>query len=61
MVKCPYCGMLNGMSAPTRRYESKYIVTCDKKNGGCGKDFVAAVRMEVIARTLKVEGETDYE
>ena len=55
-VKCPYCGKDNH-TEHLYPWSAAYMITCDKKERGCGGIYVARVEVEITARVQKVEGE----
>ncbi len=58
---CPYCSRTNrAMIDNTLIHDTqKQIINCNKYNGGCGKDYVARVDVNVITKSFKIEGEVE--
>lgn len=55
-VKCPYCGR-EVVARIENDYKAKVIVTCDKRERGCGKDFVVSAVIQIETKAMKIEGE----
>jgi len=55
-VKCPYCGKINKAIMKDKTWD-KIIVGCFSDNGGCDKDFVVIMSVEIKATARKIEGE----
>jgi hypothetical protein len=58
-VICPYCKHVNRFKIGTEAYQPPEVVTCDVDEGGCDKDFVIKVYVDVDIKTLKIEAEED--
>lgn len=56
-IKCPYCGFVNKVNLEYEdQYPSPGIIICDSEEGGCDRYFVIKPRINLEARTFKIEG-----
>lgn len=55
-VACPYCGCDVRVHVEDD-LRQRTVVTCDKEDGGCDRDFVASVFVRIEVKALKIEGE----
>lgn len=55
-VPCPYCGREVSILVEDD-WHQKTVVTCDEDDDtpGCGKDFVADVRVQLTGSVFKIE------
>lgn len=64
-IVCPYCGKGNSVVLDIKNQcqsHSKKITNCDTqfgRFGGCGRDFVASIDVNIELKALKIEGEDD--
>ena len=56
--QCPYCLFVNRLDVDfDNMLHKRIIVTCDSDEGGCERDYILDIDIEMVQKTHTIEGE----